>query len=51
MWKIVIIVVVLAVVGVLVAAAMRPDDFAVQRSVSIQAPPEKIFPLINDFRQ
>ena len=50
MWKIVIIVV-LAVVGVLVAAAMRPDDFAVQRSVSIQAPPEKIFPLINDFRQ
>ena len=51
MWKIVIIVVVLAVVGVLVAAAMRPGEFAVQRSVGIQAPPEKIFPMIDDFRQ
>lgn len=50
MWKIVIIVVVLAVVGVLVAAAMRPGEFAVQRSVGIQALPEKIFPMIDDFR-
>jgi len=51
MWKIVILVIVVLVAGVLVAAAMRPGEFAVQRSVSIQAPPEKIFPLIGDFRQ
>ncbi len=51
MWKIVILVVVVLVVGVLVVAAMRPNEFAAQRSVSIHAPPEKIYPLINDFRQ
>jgi Polyketide cyclase / dehydrase and lipid transport len=51
MWKIVILVVVVLVAGVLVLAAMRPNDFAVQRSVSIQAPAAKIYPLINDFRQ
>jgi hypothetical protein len=43
-----------AIVGVLVAgvlafAATRPDSFSVRRAASIQAPPEKIFPLINDF--
>jgi hypothetical protein len=42
--------VVLLVGGVLIFAAMRPDSFRVQRSASIQAPPEKIFPLINDLR-
>jgi hypothetical protein len=51
MLKIVIIVVVLALVGVLVAAATRPDEFSVQRSVSIRAPAEKIYPMIDDFRQ
>ncbi len=44
-------VVVLAVVVVLAIAATRPDEFAVRRSVRIQAPPEKILPLIADFRQ
>lgn len=39
-----------AIVGVLVAASTKPDDFRIQRSASITAPPEKIFPLINDFR-
>ena len=33
---------------VLAAAATRPNDFRVQRSASIKAPPEKIFPHIND---
>jgi hypothetical protein len=37
--------------GVLIVAAMRPDTFRVQRSASIQAPPERIFPLINDLRR
>jgi uncharacterized protein YndB with AHSA1/START domain len=37
--------------GVLIAAAFRPDSFRVQRTASIQASPEKIFPLINDLRR
>ncbi len=51
MWKIVITVVVLLLAGVLVAAAMRPDEFSVQRSATIRAPAAKIYPLIDDFRQ
>src|SRR6188768_1340882 len=35
---------------VLILAAMKPDTFRVQRSAAINAPPEKIFPLINDFK-
>ena len=36
-------------VGVVLAvAATRPNDFRVQRSASIKAPAEKIFPHIND---
>ena len=38
----------IVVAGILIYAATRPDTFRVQRSVSIKAPPEKIFPLIND---
>ena len=33
---------------VMAVAATRPDSFEVQRSVSIHATPEKIFPLLND---
>jgi hypothetical protein len=37
------------VVGVVLAvAATRPNDFRVQRSASIKAAPEKVFPHIND---
>ena len=36
--------------GVLIAAATRPDNFRVQRSASMKASPEKIFPLINDLK-
>jgi hypothetical protein len=35
---------------VLIMAAMKPDQFRVQRSAAIKAPPEKIFPLIDDFK-
>ena len=41
---------VLLIGGIVILAATRPDHFRVQRSASIQAPPEKIFPLINDLR-
>jgi uncharacterized protein YndB with AHSA1/START domain len=47
---IVAVVLVVAVIAVLVLAATRPDTFRVQRTASIKAPAEKIFPLINDYR-
>src|SRR5882672_7437957 len=34
--------------GILIFAATKPDIFRVQRSTSINAPPEKFFPLINE---
>jgi hypothetical protein len=40
-----------AVAGVLIAAAARGDSFRVQRSASIHAEPERIFPLINDLHR
>lgn len=51
MFKLVAAVVVLLILGVLGFAATRPDTFRVQRSASIKAPPEKLFPLIEDFHQ
>ena len=51
MWKTVIIVVAVLIAGVLVVAALRPDDFSVQRSASIKAPADKIYPMLVDFRQ
>jgi hypothetical protein len=36
--------------GVLIAASTRPDSFRVQRSTSMKASPEKIFPLVNDLK-
>jgi uncharacterized protein YndB with AHSA1/START domain len=48
---IVVAVLVVAVAVVLVYAATKPDQFRVQRSTSINAPPDKIFPLINEFRK
>ncbi|HEX4944325.1 MAG TPA: SRPBCC family protein [Usitatibacteraceae bacterium] len=50
MLKTIAIIVGLAVVVILAAAANKPDTFRVQRSASIKAPPEKIFPLLTDFR-
>ena len=45
------IVVLVLIAGVAVLAAARPDNFAVQRSASIQAPPEKIHAFLDDFRK
>jgi uncharacterized protein YndB with AHSA1/START domain len=39
-----------AIAVVLVLASRKPDALRVQRSASINAAPETIFPLINDFR-
>ena len=48
---IVAVVLAIAIAIVLILAATKPDSFAVQRAAIVNAPPEKIFPLINDFRQ
>jgi uncharacterized protein YndB with AHSA1/START domain len=37
------------IAAVLLFAASKPNTFTVQRSVVIDAPPEKVFELINDF--
>jgi uncharacterized protein YndB with AHSA1/START domain len=41
----------LAIAVVLILAAAKPNTFSVQRAISVKAPAERIFPLINDFHQ
>ena len=48
--KIIGLLLVVGVAGLLVYAATRPDRFRIERSASIKAPPEKIFPHVNDFK-
>ncbi len=36
---------------VLILAATKQNTFSVQRATTVKAPPERIFPLINDFHQ
>jgi hypothetical protein len=45
------IVVAIAIAVVLLLALTKPNTLAVQRAISIKAPAEKIFSLINDFHQ
>ena len=54
MLKIILIIVgviALAVVGLVAFASSKPDTFIIQRSVTINAPPEKVYALIQDFHQ
>jgi len=51
MLKKILIGVVIVIAGILGYATTMPDTFRVERTVSIKAPPEKIFPHINDFHQ
>ena len=41
----------IAIAVVLILATTKPDRFSVRREITVQAPAEKIFPLINDFHQ
>ncbi len=41
----------LAIAAVLAYAATRPDSFRVQRTASVAAPPDRIFPFIDDFQK
>jgi carbon monoxide dehydrogenase subunit G len=45
---IIVAIIAVGIAGILTYAATRPDTFRVQRATSIKAPPEKIFPLLND---
>ena len=51
MLKKILIVLVLAIAGVLIYAATKPDTFQVQRKATIAAPPDKVFALIDDFHR
>src|SRR5712675_2969136 len=48
---IIAIVLAIAIAIILIVAAIKPDTFSVQRATVVKAPPERIFPLINDFHQ
>ena len=51
MLKKILFVVVILIAGIFAVALTKPDTFSVQRSVSIKAPPEKIFAVLNDFKR
>ena len=51
MFKMILVVIALLIAGVLIFAATKPDVFRVERKTLIQAPPEKVFALVNDFSQ
>ena len=51
MWMTLALVFAAAVAALLIYAATRPDAFRVQRDTHIQAPPERVFALLNDFRR
>ena len=46
----IIVAAVVLCVGVVAIAATRPDTFHIERSATIKAPPERIYAVINDFR-
>ncbi|SDT42636.1 SRPBCC family protein [Bradyrhizobium canariense] len=48
---IVAVVLAIAIAIVLILAAIKPETFSVERAISVKAPADKIFPLINDFHQ
>ena len=51
MFRKIVIVVGVLLAALLLFAATRPDTFNIERTASIKAPPEKIFPLIEDFHR
>ena len=48
---IIAVVLAIAIAVVLILAATKPDTFSVRRAITVRAPAEKVFPLINDFHQ
>jgi hypothetical protein len=46
----IVAVLVVAVAGLLIYAATKPDAFRVERSIAIKAPPDKVMALVGDLR-
>jgi hypothetical protein len=45
-----LLIVVVVILGIIaIRATTRPDNFRVERSITIAASPQRVFPLINDF--
>jgi hypothetical protein len=51
MLKVIGLVVVLAIAAILILALTKPNTFRVERSITINASPQKVATLINDFHQ
>jgi uncharacterized protein YndB with AHSA1/START domain len=51
MFKTILLIVAAVIAALLIYAATKPDNFRLQRSTTIAAPPDKVFALINDLRQ
>jgi uncharacterized protein YndB with AHSA1/START domain len=47
----ILVIVAASIAALLVYAATRPDSFRLERSATIAAPPEAIYPLISDFHE
>ena len=47
---VILVILLVVVAAILILAAMKPATFRVVRATTVKAPPEKIFPLIADFR-
>lgn len=48
---IIVVILAIAAAAILIIAANKPKTLHVQRAIGIEAPAEKIFPLISDFHQ
>ena len=48
---VIVIVLALVIAAVLILAATKPDRFRIERTATLKAPADKIFPLIADFHQ
>jgi uncharacterized protein YndB with AHSA1/START domain len=46
-----IVILIVIIAAVLLYVARQPNSFRIERTITIEAPPEKIFPLIEDFHQ
>jgi uncharacterized protein YndB with AHSA1/START domain len=51
MLKTIAIILALLIAAVLIYAATKPDDFRIERSTTIKAPPEKVSAYVTDFKQ
>ncbi len=49
MLETIVIILVVVIVALVIFVATRPDSFRLQRSTTVNAPPEKIVPFVNDF--